>query len=64
LYNNEDAMAHCLIEILGIHPCPLDTGSSEILHALEKSGFSKFYLEFTVLGPNDIMDVPVDAYGG
>jgi hypothetical protein len=63
-YDDEAAMAYCLIEILGIPTDVLDTGSHEILRALIESGISKFYDEFAVLGTDDIMNLPVPAYGG
>jgi hypothetical protein len=60
-YNDEAAMAYCLIDILGIPTA--DTGSHEILRALIHSGISKFYDEFAVLGTDDIMNLPVPSYG-
>jgi hypothetical protein len=63
-YDNEATMAYCLIEILGISTTLLDTGSHEIIRALIKSRISKFYDEFAVLGTDDIMNLPVPAYGG
>jgi hypothetical protein len=63
-YDDKAAMAYCLIEILGIPPASLDTGSHEILRALIESGISKFYDEFAVLGTDDIMNLPVPAFGG
>jgi UDP-2,3-diacylglucosamine pyrophosphatase LpxH len=57
-------MAYCLIEILGIPTAALDNGSNEILRALIHSRISKFYDEFAVLGTDDIMNLPVPAFGG
>jgi hypothetical protein len=63
-YDDKAAMAYCLIKILGIPTASLDTGLHKILRALTKSGISKFYDEFAVLGTDDIMNLPVPAYGG
>jgi hypothetical protein len=63
-YDNEAAMAYCLIEILGIPTALLDNGLHEILRALTESGISKFYDEFAVLRTDDIMNLPVPAFGG
>jgi hypothetical protein len=57
-------MMYCLVEILGIHPDALDNGSNKILHALVKSGITKFYAKVAVLGTDDIINLPVDCYGG
>jgi hypothetical protein len=63
-YDDEAAMAYCLIKILGIPTASLDNGTNEILCALTESGISKFYDEFAVLGTDDIMNLPVPAFGG
>ena len=63
-YNDEDALAYCLMDILAIPEQSLDSGSSEVLRALVESGITKFYAEFAVLGSDDIMSLTVPAYAG
>ena len=63
-YNDEDALAYCLMDILAIPEESLDSGSSEVLRALVESGITKFYAEFAVLGSDDIMSLTVPAYAG
>jgi hypothetical protein len=63
-YNDENPLAYCLMDILGIHQDSLDSGSSKVLRALLESGITKFYAEFAVLGTDDIMSLPVPSYAG